>query len=472
MTRRFPAWKAILPLAAWLAAALVFAVSGRAQTNEQVYVISLQENITRNTVYLVRRAMQEVAAERPQAVILDMDTYGGYVAAMEQVMRLLERSPVKTCTYVNRKAYSAGALIAAATDVIYMAPGSVIGAATPVVAAPGGPSDVPSDYQEKISSAMRALVRTTAQEKGHNPDVFEAMIDRDIELEMDGTLISPKGKLLTLTNTDAAKQYGEPPRPLLSAGTIETLEEAIAQLGLSAAQLKRIEPHGFEVLARWIEPIAPLLIMIGLLAIYLELSTPGIGVPAIVAGVCFVLFFMAHFIAGLAGWEEAALFAIGVTLLVIELFVLPGFGVAGLLGIGAILAALVMAMVERWPDGPTLPSWPQLQVPLLKVTVGFVGALVGVLIVGRFVPKTSLFKKLELSASTSSGEGYTAARDEQYAGLVGASGVADTMLRPAGKGRFGERFLDVVTEGDLIERGTPIRVVRVEGSRVIVGRAG
>ncbi len=463
--------RAIFSTLAWVAALLVFPVSAPAQSGQTVYIVSIREDITHNTLYLLRRAVREADEKKAVALVLEMDTNGGRVDVTEEIIRLLQHAPMKTYTFVNPKAYSAGAFIACATDNIFMAPGSVIGAATPVMLIPGsGAQELPKSYEEKISSALRALIRATAQEKGHNADVFEAMVDADKEVIIDDEVISEKGKLLTLTHEEAARTYGDPPEPLLSAGTVKTVDELLARVGLTGASKFEVSPYGFEVLARWITAISPLLILVGFLAIYIEMKTPGIGVPALVALICFGIYFLGYLVAGLAGWEEAALFAVGVVLLAVEIFVLPGFGVTGMLGIAAILVSLVLAMVGRMPSGPVLPTWPQLQLPVLKVLGGFVGAGIGALVLARYLPKTSLFRKLELTASTSAAEGYTSSTGSART-LLGATGVAETMLRPAGKGRFGDRLVDVVTEGDLIEKGQPIKIVLVEGSRVVVTRA-
>ncbi len=441
-----------------------------AATTGPVCVVTIHEDISQNTLYLLRRAMREADTAGAVALVLNLETNGGRVDATEEIIRLLEKSPRKTYTLVNGKAYSAGAFIAAATDAIYMTPGSVIGAATPVMMIPGqGVQELPKSYEEKISSAMRALIRSTAQAKGHNPDVFEAMVDKDRGLTIGETVIAEKGKLLTLTNVEAAKEYGEPPKALLSAGTVGSVEELLKVLGLSEAARLVIEPYGLELVGRWLTAISPLLMLIGFVAIYIEMKTPGIGIPALVALICFGLYFVGYFIAGLAGWEEVVVFAIGVILLAVEVFVLPGFGVTGVLGLALILAALVMAMVQRMPGGPVWPTWPQLQLPLLKVLGGFLGSGVVMAILARYLPETRLFRKLELGATTSAAAGYTSSRGEA-AGLVGATGVAETLLRPAGKGRFGEKLVDVVTEGDLIEPGMPIKITEVSGSRVVVTR--
>lgn len=436
-----------------------------------VFVVSIREDITHNTLFLIRRALREAAADRAAALVLDMETDGGRVDATEEIIKVLERAPMPIYTFVNPKAFSAGAFIAAATDKIFMAPGSVIGAATPLVLAPGGGgvAELPKDVQEKMTSAMRALIRATAQEKGHNPDVFEAMVDRELGLTVEGVEIIAKGKLLTLTDKEAGQAYGLPPKPLLSAGTMKSLDDLFAELNLAGATVQTVKPYGFEVAARWITALSPLLILVGLVAIYLELKAPGLGAPTVVAAICFGLYFAGFFVAGLAGWEEAALFLIGLTLVAVEV-IFPGHLLSGIAGVCLIIAALILAMVQRWPGGPILPDWPDVQWPLVKVLGGFVGSVVVMMILGHYLPKSPLFAKMELGAATSSAAGYTTATGKAGA-LLGATGIAETQLRPSGKGKFGNEIVDVVTEGDLIERGAPIKITQVQGARVVVARA-
>lgn len=429
-----------------------------------VCVIQIHEDITHNTLYLVRRGLQEATAKRAVAVVLDMDTNGGRVDVTESIIALLNRAPLKTYTYVSAKAYSAGAFIAAGTEAIYMAPGSVIGAATPVMMIPGqGVAELPKSFEEKLNSAMRALIRSTAQQKGHNPDVFEAMVDSDKELVIDGTTINPKGKLLTLTNEEAARAYGEPPRPLLSAGTVATLDAVLSEVGLAGAEVLRVEPYGFEVLGRWLTMISPLLILIGMVAIYVELKAPGLGVAAVVAAVAFGLYFLGTIAAGLAGWEMVALFLVGVVLLAVEVLVIPGFGVAGVVGIGVMALALVLATAERWP-GATWPDWTQWQPAFIRVGFGLGGAVVAGALLARWLPQSSLFRRLELSATLDAAR----TSGDPAAGLLGRDGTAETVLRPAGKGRFDGQLVDVVTDGDFIVQGERIKIIAVEGSRVVV----
>jgi len=267
-----------------------------------VCVLTIHEDITRNTLLLVRRGLREAEEKNASALVLDMSTNGGRIDATEDIIRLLERAPMKTYTFVNDKAYSAGAYIAAATDKIFMAPGSVIGAATPVMIGDSGVQELPKSYEEKLTSAMRARIRATAQDKGHDPEVFEAMVDADRGLTIDGKEITAKGKLLTLTSDEAAKKYGHPPTPLLSAGTVNSAAELLEKVGLKGAGTFVVSPYGFEQLARWITVISPVLILIGFLALYIELSHPGVTLPAIVAIACFTIYFLGYIVAGLAGW--------------------------------------------------------------------------------------------------------------------------------------------------------------------------
>jgi membrane-bound serine protease (ClpP class) len=314
---------------------------------------------------------------------------------------------------------------------------------------------------------MRARIRATAQEKGYNPDVFEAMVDADRGLTIDGKEITPKGKLLTLTNEEAARKYGMPAKPLLSAGTVQSVDELLEKVALTGANTFTVSPYGFEQLARWITAISPLLILVGFLALYIELSHPGVALPAIVAVVCFGVYFLGYLVAGLAGWEEVALFVFGLVLLAVEFFLFPGHFLSAALGTIAVLAALVLAMTGRLPSEPILPSWQQLEVPLLKVLGALTGSVVAAMALGRYLPQSTLFKKMQLAAATSTADGYSASLGEAKT-LLGATGVAETNLRPSGKGRFGDKLVDVVTEGDLIERGKSITIVEVQGSRVVV----
>jgi membrane-bound serine protease (ClpP class) len=222
-------------------------------------------------------------------------------------------------------------------------------------------------------------------------------------------------------------------------------------------------------MARWIAAAAPVLMILGFLGIYLEIKTPGIGLPGLFGAVCLALFFWGHHIAGLAGMEDLLLFAVGVLLILIEIFVIPGFGVTGMLGIVLVLLSLVGAMTRIVPGGPLLPDWPALQIPVLKTFAAIVGTGALALLLGRFLPRSRFVNRLALAASTSAADGYTAAADTSA--LVGQSGVALTPLHPSGAARIGGERLDVVTDGEFLEAGTPVRIVEAHGSRLVVAKA-
>ena len=332
---------------------------------KKVYVLPIRDKIASPMVYLVRRGVKEAMEAKADLLLLDMDTNGGYVDVTEEIIAILNNFKGQTATFVNKKAFSAGAFISVATQKIFMAPLSVIGAAAPIMMVPGGtPQDMPETMQAKMNSALRALVRTSAEKNGYNIEVVEAMIDKSKELKIDGKVLNEKGQILTLTNTEAEREYGEPPKPLLSSGTVETIEELLQKLGYVDAARVDIKPTGVERLATWINIISPLLLIIGIAGIYIEFKTPGFGLPGIIGIVAFALYFFGGYIAGLSGLEWIAVFLLGLALVGLELFVFPGTVALGLIGAVLMLVALVMAMVDVYPGMPAIPTFEKLELPL------------------------------------------------------------------------------------------------------------
>ena len=301
-----------------------------------------------------------------------MNTDGGRVDVTEEIIEIISKFKGTTVTYVNDRAFSAGAFISVATQKIFMAPQSVIGAAAPIMMSPGGTGaeKMPDTVEAKMTSAVRALVRTQAEKNGHNIDVIEAMIDKTKELKIDDEVLNKEGNILTLTDRQAAKEYGNPPKPLLSSGTVESLEALLAQLGYAGAQRVEIKPTGAEKLGIWINTIAPLLLIIGIVGFYIEFKTPGFGLPGIVGIIAFAIYFLGGYVAGLSGAGWIIVFVVGLILVLLELLVFPGTIIAGIAGAVLMLVALVMGMVDMYPGTPVLPSFPQLQVPLRDVGAG------------------------------------------------------------------------------------------------------
>ncbi|MBM3889814.1 MAG: hypothetical protein FJ388_11915 [Verrucomicrobia bacterium] len=437
---------------------------------ELVYVIPIRSDVNTPMVYVMRRGVKEAERAGAGAIVLDMHTNGGEGDAMEEIMEVLEKFRGDTCTFVNTKAFSAGAFIAVATKRIYMAPGSVIGAATPMMLMPTGDMPaIPEAYQKKFTSAYAAKIRAAAQRNGYNAAVVDKMVDASSDLVIDGKTLKPKGEILTLTNVEAEEKYGKPPKPLLSSGTMKNLEELLDRAGHKGAALKRIEPTGAETIADWINTVAPLLLALGALGIYLEFKLQSFGLIGIAAVGCLLLYFFGQYIAGMSGYEYALLFIIGVALLVVEMFVLPGHFISGLLGTMCILVALLMAMVDHYPGGPLVPSFPDLRVPLRNLGLAIVLAVLFILVAAKFLPRTSMWDQLALKAA-STGEIKTPEPGARPEDLLGQEGMTVSQLRPAGKAKIGERLADVVTEGDLIPKDARVKVVKVEGTRVVVAK--
>lgn len=447
-------WKLLGFLACWIPAV---SAAGFA------YVIPVHGEVDPAVVYLVRRGVKEAVAQGASVLVLDLDTPGGRADAMEEIIRIIEHFPNPDATYsfVDPKALSAGAFLAAATRHIYMAPGSVIGAATPVLVSPAGGAvqQLPESYEKKILSAYQALVRATAQRHGHNPAVFEAMVDRESGLAIDGTTLLPKGKILTLTDVEASRRYGVPPRPLLSEGTVADLPALVRQIG--GGRLVELRPTGFERIARGIVAAGPMLLGIGLLLGYLELKTGGsFGLFAAAALLCFLLYFFGHYLAGLSGWEPLFLFLGGAALIALELFFFPGLLLPTVAGTVLALLGLLYSAIDRYPKDPLWVGAERLAGPVFSLVLAAAGAVAIGMVVARFLPARRLVMGPEgISADTAVSPVHP-----------GDEGIAITVLRPSGTGRFGERIVDVVTSGTFVPAGSRLRIVAVEGIRVVVER--
>ncbi len=444
-------------------AGLLSPAVGRPQVPGPVYVIPIEGEIEKGLVWVVRRGIREAEAAGARAIVLEMNTNGGAGGATEEIMELLVQTDLPTYTFVDIKAFSAGAYIAVATDHIYMAPGSMIGAATPVASSPlGGAAQLDEAHAEKITSAFRAMIAATAEEKGHPVAVVEAMVDRDVEIPG----LIEKGKLLTLTNSGAAEAG-------LSRGTVSGLSELFAEAGFPAAPREVIRITPSESLARFITGslVTVLLLLGGLAGIYFEIRTPGFGLPGILGLSLLAIFFFGHNVAGLAGYEVIVLFGAGLVLLLIELFVTPGFGLLGTAGIVSIVVSLILAMGRGPLFDPRTVLHPNYFRAVSLVGVVMAAFLILILATYRavFTRSSPLYGKFVLTAEEKREGGFESA-ESGISGLVGSEGEALTKLRPAGKALLAGRPVDVVSRGDFVERGETVRVIAVDGNRVVVRR--
>lgn len=460
-----------LGLACGLTASLMMTPNAgtAATTNGTVYIIPIHDVIDTSLVYVIRRGLDEAEDEGAEAIIFDMDTPGGRVDSAEDILNMLRELKVPTYTLVNPNAISAGAIIAMATDHIYMTPGSKIGDAMPIMlGVTGEVQPMPESVEEKSVSYVAAMIRAAAQHRGHDPQLAEAMVRRDAEYKIGDEVISHKGRLLTLTNKDAERLVGAAKKPLLSEGTVENLDDLIRKIGKEKCDQIELTVTAAETVARFIESFSVIILGLGLLGLYIEFKTPGVMLPGILGVALLAIWFWGSNIAGLSGLEEVALFILGLIFLLVELFVFPGTVIPGLIGLGLIVGSILMAMVQHYPGTPVWPPLPTLSIPILQFGKALIISALGFWAVAGLLPETPLFRKMVLNSATGRKEGFTASADSTS--LTGQTGVAETRLNPAGAARFGQRRLNVVARGDFLEAGAQIRIAEAHGNRIIVER--
>lgn len=437
--------------------------------SKRIVVVDIKGMVELGMLSFVRRT---IGRTKPtDLVIIDVDTLGGRVDAAIRIRDALLRAKGKTLAFINPRAISAGALIALACDIIIMAPGGSIGAATPITVSGGKASPV----GEKFVSYMRKEMKSTAEAKGRRGDLAEAMVDLDIEVknvapELKESITGlKKGKLLTLTTKEALSLQ-------MVEGEATSLEDLVGQLGLSGVVVVRPTETWAEKLARFlINPaLGGILMILGMLLLYIEARSPGFGVAGIAGLTCFAVVLFGHKIAGLGGWEPMLIFLLGVVLLAVEIFVTPGFGLLGGLGIMAVLASLVWAIIGAGGI-PLSISWDQGYVTsaLTRVFGAVVLTAVLMVLLAWLLPKApGPFRKLVLSA-TSAGDASGGAHDlpeglESKEDLVGLMGVTETALRPTGRARIDGTRLEVVSRGGFLKKGVPVKVIEVVGRRIVV----
>jgi len=417
-----------------------------------VYVVPISGTIEKGVAAYIIRVMDEAEAEGAAAVLFDIDTPGGALDAALTIRDAIIYSDVMTIALINPRAISAGALISLATDHIVMVEGGTIGAATAV--------DLQGQKaSEKIISYFRNEMKATAEKTGRPPKLAEAMVDEDVDLPG----LAPKGKLLTLTTEEALSEKLAEFKVRSDVG--ETgYAEILEKLGIEGAAVIRTSVNWAEQLVRWLTfpYIASLLMTLGFMGLLFEIQSPGWGVGGTLGLICLGLFFGSHLIVDLADWSEVLIFVIGVVLIFLDIFFVAGFGALAIPGVMLVFASLFLSLMGR----TELWTWDSVGQATQPLTVAFV--MTGVLgyVMYKFLPKTNAWSHLILQTEERASEGYLAVAS--YDDLMGSEGEAVTPLRPGGAGVFGDRRLSVTTEGDFLESGTGIRVVEVEGNRVVV----
>ena len=446
-----------------LAGIMGFGALGWAHAAEVVVVVPLKGQVSQAQFFFLRRALKEAERAEARAVVLDMDTYGGEVEACKQMQNALAQVKMRTLTYINPNAGSAGALIAISTKDIYMAPISAIGAAAPVMA---GGQDLSKTLEDKQVSFLSSYFSSVAEKNGHDPQIAKAFIDKNQSVVIGGQTIHEKGSVLTLSAQEAVRVIDG--KPVLAAGIAASVPGLLQKAHLEGTIVREVQPTGFEVLAFWVTTLSPLFLLGGILGAYLEMKIPGFGLAGIFSILCFGIFFMGHYVAGLAGWEAPVLFLVGLALVLGELLVHPGTILPGLMGATLMGLSVVWAMVDRYPGGPLVPDAELLVVPLLKLAAAVGVSGIAIAILAKYLPKTSFFHGLVLAGRNPAGAALSPTKSEFTRLPVGAEGVARSILRPSGKAEIGGEFHDVITAGQFVEPGTRVRVVAVEGARIVV----
>ncbi|XKE96142.1 nodulation protein NfeD [Metaplanococcus flavidus] len=405
--------------------------------SHSVYIIPVEAEVERGLQAFIDRGIEEAEEADAGAIIFKIDTPGGFVDAADGIARLLQDTDIETIAYINQDALSAGAFLALNADEIYMHPSARMGAAQVIDQAGNAAAD-------KADSAWRSSMVNAAESSDRETEYALAMADASIDLP---EYRAGEGELLTL-------RAGEAEEVGYSEGTVSSIEELLELKGLQDSELVYINETFSENLARFLTNpvVVPILLSVAMLGLLLELFTPGIGVPAFIGLTSLMLFFYGHLVAGLAGYESIILLVIGLGLMILEFFV-PG-GVAGILGIAAVLGSILLAGGD-------------LQTTAIAVLIAMIAATSGMVILVKFFGKRlQLFNRIILSDSTDTKSGYvsTANRPE----LIGQMAVTATELRPSGTIVFGDERIDAVSEGRYIGRGKDVKIIKVEGSRIVV----
>jgi membrane-bound serine protease (ClpP class) len=432
-------------MAAVLAITVVSPPAVSAQEGGAVYRVPVTGVVELGLAPFIERSLREAHAAGAAFVVLDIDTPGGRVDAAERIADAIRDSQVPVYAYVNRRAFSAGALIALATEAVYMRPGSVIGAATPV-------DGTGTKASEKIVSAMRSEMRALAEARNLDPAVAEAMVDEDVEIQG----VVEAGKLLTLTTEEAVR--------LGYAREIADFDDLTAELGRANVGTVTMRVNWAERAVRFLSHpvVAPFLLSLGFLGLLVEIKTPTFGMAGAAGLLALAMFFGSHLLIGLAGLEEVIVFGVGLVLVGVEVFVIPGFGLFGILGGVAILGGLYMSLLG------TLPTMPDFTRAGMVLTTSILLVLVSAWALIRSLPGSSRLARsgIFLLSRTDREVGYESAPHRTE--LVGAEGTAITDLRPSGTALIGEERIDVVSESEWIPAGTPVRIVSAEGYRHVV----
>ncbi|MCZ7610803.1 MAG: nodulation protein NfeD [Ignavibacterium sp.] len=425
--------------------ALLITVSVYSQ-QKLVYLADIDGEIDLGLAPYITRVVREAEKNNASAIIFKINTFGGRVDAATQIKDAILSSKILTIGFINNRAISAGALIALSCNKIVMVPGSSIGAAT-VVDQSG------EKVGEKYQSYMRSEMRSTAERNGRRTDIAEGMVDERVVIEG----LTDSTHLITLTSEEAYKYK-------IADTLISDYKNVLTAFNLKNAEIVHVSSNWAEEVVRFLNNpiISSILIMIGFFGLMAEIKTPGWGLPGTAGLIALILFFGSSYILQLASMLEILLFVLGLVLLLAEIFIIPGFGVTGVSGIALILVSIFLALLGSDPflDMKTV------SMAIIQLSVSLVAALTGIFLLAKFLPKSTAFSRLVLAETQTADKGFVSFPSDTN--LIGKTGIAFTTLRPGGTALIDERKVDVVADSEYIEKDKKIKVIRVEGIKVVV----
>jgi membrane-bound serine protease (ClpP class) len=505
--RRIAVW---LPLAAFLAVIPLASSQHRAYAQDQAdqpanrphkaVVITCEGMIDDGLYKSIMRRSDQALSMGATHIIFDIDTYGGLVKSADDISTYLILELGKqahTVAYVSKKAISAGAMISVSCKDIVMRQNTTIGDAAPITMG----DSLDGVEREKVESFIRAIFTRAAEANGYPEPLLLAMVSMQLEVyrvrnlktgqyeffdanslptdsseyDLDSKeLIVRDDQILTLTAARAL-EYG------IARAVVDSRQEVLTFLekrdGIAFdAEVPVLEPLWSEQMVRWINSptVMAVLVMLAMLGIYIELNTPGVGLPGLVAVIAIVIMVASKYLIGMANWLEIAVFAVGVILLAIEIFLIPGFGLTGIAGIILMAAGVLGMLVRNRPDEVPWPrtafDWQLLLDGLMALSLGFVGFLVAAFALAKYLPRMYFLRGLMLEPAPA-GDAMPVSMTAPSAGSglsVGQVGEVVSPLRPVGQARFGDATVDVVAEGQFLEKGCKVKIMEIHGNRVVV----
>lgn len=426
------------------------AFSSAAQEKKKVFLMKIDAEIDPRTNRYSELALEEARELDVDIVILEMDTYGGAVNDADDIRtRMLEfEKPI--LVYINKDAASAGALISIACDSIYMAPGASIGAATVVVATGEAAPD-------KYQSYMRSIMRSTAEARGRDPKIAEAMVDQEIAIDS----VTEAGKVLTFSTSEAIK-HG------FCEAEVTSIDDILKRNGVEDYELIEFELSTSErIIKLFLNPfVSGILILVIIGGIYFELQTPGVGFPIMASIIAAVLYFVPYYLNGLAANWEIIVFFVGIVLLLVEVFVIPGFGVAGIGGIILMVGSLILVMLNNDLFDFSFVDTGDITKAAASTLSGMLAAILLMFFGGVRLTQTNVFKRISLEDTQNKSDGYTSNFNTHS--YLGMTGTTYTVLRPSGKIMIDGELKDAFTRGDYIEKDRKVEVIDESGTSLKV----